>query len=124
MGSLNQLKVPQTFTRRTALVSLSPCPPSLEPRPADWSITFSTALHPLPGDWPVPRPRGWLATVNLPADEQEETMIRDAIKRNRPVGRAAWVEQTARALGLEQSLRPRGRPVGWRKRSGPSGKGI
>jgi hypothetical protein len=51
-------------------------------------------------------------------------MIRDAIKRNRPVGREAWVEQTARALGLEQSLRPRGRPVGWRKRTGPSEKGI
>jgi hypothetical protein len=51
-------------------------------------------------------------------------MIRDAIKRNRPVGRAAWVEQTARALGLEQSLRPRGRLAGWRKRTGPSGKGI
>jgi hypothetical protein len=56
-------------------------------------------LHALPGDWPVPRPRGWLARVNLPADEQEETMIRDAIKRNRPVGRAAWVEQTAVAGG-------------------------
>ena len=67
---------------------------------------------------------GWLARVNLPTDEQEETMIRDAIRRNRPVGGAAWVEQTARALGLEQSLRPRGRPVGWRKRTGPSGKGI
>ena len=26
--------------------------------------------------------------------------------------------------GLEQSLRPRGRPAGWRKRTGPSGKGI
>jgi hypothetical protein len=26
--------------------------------------------------------------------------------------------------GLEQSQRPRGRPVGWRKRAGPSGKGI
>jgi putative transposase len=81
-------------------------------------------LHPLLGDWPVPRPKGWLARVNLPADEDEEIMIRDAIKRNRPVGREAWVEQTARALGLEQSLRPRGRPVGWRKRTGPSGKGI
>jgi hypothetical protein len=51
-------------------------------------------------------------------------MIRDAIRRNRPVGGAAWVEQTARALGLEQSLRPRGRPVGWRKRAGPSAKGL
>ena len=74
----------------------------------------------------APHPRaGWrLATVNLPADEQEETMIRDAIQRKGPVGSEAWVEQTARALGLEQSLRPRGRPVGWRKCTGGSGKGI
>jgi hypothetical protein len=108
----NQLKVPQTFTRRTALVGLSPCPPSLEPRPADWPITFSTALHPLPGDWPVPRRKGWLAAVNLPADEQEETMIRDAIKRNRPVGREARVEQTAVAGGpgaVPATPRPPGR---------------
>ena len=51
-------------------------------------------------------------------------MIRDAIRRNRPVGSEAWVERTPGALGLEQSLRPRGRPVGWRKRTGPGGKGI
>jgi len=60
----------------------------------------------------VPRPRGWLATVNLPADEQEETMIRDAIKRNRPVGREAWVEQTAVAAGpgaVPATPRPPGR---------------
>ena len=54
-----------------------------------------------------PPPKGWLATVNLPADEQEETMIRDAIQRKGPVGSESWVEQTARALGVEQSLRPR-----------------
>jgi hypothetical protein len=55
---------------------------------------------------------GWLATVNLPADEQEETMIRDAIKRNRPAGRAAWVEQTAGAGGpgaVPATPRPPGR---------------
>jgi len=72
----------------------------------------------------VLRPKGWLARVSLPADEQEETMIRDAIQRKGPVGSAAWVEQTARALGVEQSLRPRGRPVGWRKCTGPGGKRI
>jgi len=43
-------------------------------------------------------------------------MIRDAIERNRPVGSEPWVQQTARSLGLEKSLLPRGRPVGWRKR--------
>ena len=73
-------------------------------------------LYPLLSDWPVERPNRWLATVNLPGDEQDETMIRDAIERNRPVGSDQWVQQTARSLGLEKSLRPRGRPVGWRKR--------
>ena len=93
-------------------------------RKDDDFLAFQRALHPLLGEWPVARPKGWLARVNLPADEQQGTMIRDAIRRNRPVGSEAWVERTARALGLEQSLRPRDRPVGWRKRTGPSGKGI
>ena len=34
-------------------------------------------------------PNRWLARVSLPADEQEETMIRDAIQRKGPVGSEA-----------------------------------
>jgi hypothetical protein len=37
------------------------------------------------------------------------------ITRGRPLGDEAWIVRTAKALGLEQTLRPRGRPPGWRK---------
>jgi putative transposase len=66
--------------------------------------------------WPTPRPSGWLDTVNLPQNESEEKMIAESIKRNRPVGSGAWVRKVVKMLQLEQTLRPRGRPVGWRKK--------
>jgi hypothetical protein len=37
------------------------------------------------------------------------------ITRGRPLGDEAWIARTAKALGLQQTLRPRGRPPGWRK---------
>ena len=41
--------------------------------------------------------------------------LKDSIKRNRPAGTEAWVRRMARQLDLEYSLRPHGRPPGWRK---------
>jgi hypothetical protein len=72
-------------------------------------------LYPLLSSWPLPLPPRWLATVNLPADPAEDKLMTESIARNRPVGSESWVRRTAKALGLEQSLRPRGRPMGWRK---------
>jgi len=36
--------------------------------------------------------------------------VRTSVNRGRPFGAAAWMKQTAIRLGLEFSLRPRGRP--------------
>ena len=38
--------------------------------------------------------------------------MKDHIARGRPPGEAAWTAGTVKALGLEQTLRPRGRPKG------------
>ncbi len=59
---------------------------------------------------PVVRPAGWLDHVNAPQTEAELDVIRESIRRRRPYGDLAWMERTAKALGLEGSLRPRGRP--------------
>jgi putative transposase len=59
---------------------------------------------------PVPRPASWLEDVNAPQTEAELEALRKCIQRRRPYGHAAWVEAAARRLGLEASLRPRGRP--------------
>ena len=70
--------------------------------------------------WPVDRPRRWLELVNQPQTPAEEKLMQTSIERSRPLGTDAWVNKIARRLQLQQSLRPRGRPVGWRKKPGPS----
>jgi len=37
-------------------------------------------------------------------------VIKESIKRSRPFGSAAWIKKTAAKLGLEWTIRPRGRP--------------
>jgi len=61
-------------------------------------------------DWPLPRPPQWLQRVNRLQSEGEVQAIRRSLGRGQPFGGDAWVRQTARQLGLESTLRPRGRP--------------
>jgi putative transposase len=61
-------------------------------------------------DWPVPCPRNWLALVNRAHSEVELAAVRRSVERGAPFGDDRWVERTARRLGLESALRPRGRP--------------
>jgi putative transposase len=60
--------------------------------------------------WPLPRSRGWVEHVNAPATLAEVAAMRRSTERGAPFGDPAWVERTAKRLGLETTLRPRGRP--------------
>jgi len=60
--------------------------------------------------WPIPRLPGWVERVNAPLTAGELTAIRTCAKRGSPFGEASWVESSAKRLGLESTLRPRGRP--------------
>jgi putative transposase len=62
----------------------------------------------LPGDPPMPRQ--WRAWVNKPQTEAEVNAIRHCIRRGTPYGSDHWVRSSAVRLGLESTLRPRGRP--------------
>ena len=42
--------------------------------------------------------------------EAELAALRESVRRGRPFGDVAWQRRTARRLGLESTLRPRGRP--------------
>jgi putative transposase len=66
--------------------------------------------------WPVPRPRDWVDQVNSPQTEAEIEALRQAVRRSSPFGSPDWQRKAADRLGLESTLRPRGRP---RTRSGP-----
>lgn len=60
--------------------------------------------------WPVPRPRNWQEQVNQPQTEAELAAIRRSVTRGQPYGSATWAQQCAQQLGLESTLRRRGRP--------------
>lgn len=73
-------------------------------------------LKALLSDWPVRRPRNWLATVNEPISDKEMDRLRTCMKRNRPFGSESWQSRIAARLGLMHTLRPQGRPS--KERSG------
>lgn len=60
--------------------------------------------------WPLPRPRAWQDLVNAPQTEAELEAIQRSVTRGQPFGDEAWVKRTANHLGLESTLRRRGRP--------------
>ena len=76
----------------------------------------SHQLRGLLSDWPIDRPAAWLKLVNSPQSDAEEASMKEHIARNRPLGSQPWIHRTARTLHLQQTLRPRGRPKGSRKR--------
>lgn len=60
--------------------------------------------------WPVRRPADWTRHVNTPQTEAELSALRRCVNRGSPYGSDSWSERTIRSLGLESTLRSRGRP--------------
>jgi putative transposase len=60
--------------------------------------------------WPLARRPGWINHVNAPQTEAELEALRRSVKRGCPFGDSSWCQQIVRRLGLESTLRPRGRP--------------
>jgi putative transposase len=66
--------------------------------------------RPLLSEWPVDCPANWTKLVNQPQTAAEEEALRRAVQRGRPYGGATWEKQAAGRLGLQSTLRSRGRP--------------
>jgi putative transposase len=72
-------------------------------------------VSPLPG-WDrlgrdeAARQAYWRRLVHEPLTDRELRAVRDSVRTGRPLGPPAWVQRTARALGLNLLPRPRGRP--------------
>jgi putative transposase len=76
-----------------------------------WRRQFGNAeSRQLLSDWPLPRPRDWLEFVNRPQSDAELTALRRSVQRGTPFGSTQWQVRTAKRLGLEWTIRPRGRP--------------
>lgn len=75
-----------------------------------WSSAWTGGVLPVAlTAWPVPKPNDWLTLVNEPQSEGELAAIRHCVVHGRPYGANEWAKQTARTLGLESTLRSRGR---------------
>jgi putative transposase len=59
---------------------------------------------------PSPRDPAWVDRVNEPLSAGDLQRLRESVARERPFGGEEWVRQTAQTLGLESTLRNRGRP--------------
>ena len=60
--------------------------------------------------WPVPCPRQWRQHVNNPQTDAEVSALRRSVNRGAPFGDSDWTKRIVKRLGLEVTLRPRGRP--------------
>jgi putative transposase len=65
---------------------------------------------------PVPRGPDWLDWVNRPLTPPELAAVRDSVRRGKPFGSPPWQKRIAARLGLQSTLRPRGRPRRARKK--------
>ena len=61
-------------------------------------------------DWPVERPPDWVEFVNEPQTQEELEALRRCVKRGCPFGEDSWQQAMVEQLGLEYTLRSRGRP--------------
>jgi putative transposase len=60
---------------------------------------------PILAAWPLPEPSDWVEQVNM-----ELESLRRCVRRGSPYGSAPWIEHSAEQLGLQSTLRRRGRP--------------
>jgi putative transposase len=60
--------------------------------------------------WPLPEPADWTRIVNAAQTSGELAAIRRSVLRGSPLGSATWQQRIAKRLGVEYTLRPRGRP--------------
>jgi putative transposase len=68
------------------------------------------ALRSILTDWPVEEPADWVRRVNQAQTPAELQALRRSVIRGRPFGSELWARRVAKRLGLEYTLRPRGRP--------------
>ena len=91
-------------------IERNPLRANLVARAEDWPWSSLSSSWPFLDRGPVARPSDWLDLVNQPQTQAELDRLRQSVNRGVPFGNDAWSKQTATALGLEATLRDRGRP--------------
>ncbi len=55
-------------------------------------------------------PANWGSYVDEPLTAKEMELVRESVNRQSPYGQADWRVTISQELGLESTLRPKGRP--------------
>jgi putative transposase len=64
----------------------------------------------VPAEGPVELPTDWMGLVHRALAPGETQAIGNSMRRGCPLGDARWVAATVQRLGLQSTMRPRGRP--------------
>ncbi len=96
-------------------VERNPLRANMDHRSQDWERsspkpTARSGLDGLLGDGPILNPAQWTRHVNGVETEAELKALRHSLARGTTFGDTQWQTKTASLLGLESSLRSRGRP--------------
>jgi len=59
---------------------------------------------------PIELPKGWDTYVDAPFTQKDLEKLRQSVNRQSPYGKLEWQMRVSEELGLESTLRPRGRP--------------
>ncbi|MCX5677082.1 MAG: transposase [Planctomycetota bacterium] len=98
-------------------VERNPLRASLVARAEDWQwsslwrrVRGDAQAKAILSDWPLPQPPNWVERVNEPLTQAELDTIRKCVARGSPYGTEDWRQEAAARLGIEFTLRSRGRP--------------
>ena len=96
-------------------IEANPLRATMVDRAQDWRFGSLVATSTSKGrrlldEGPLNRPRRWLGHVNEPIDRPELAAIRQCVVRGRPYGTDTWTKRITKKLGLESTMRSRGRP--------------
>jgi len=96
-------------------IEANPVRAGLVPKAGTWpwssfAIRQGRAAPLTVSDGPVEMPANWGTLVHQPFDEAELGHMQISITRGVPLGDQRWTQMTASRLGLESTLKPRGRP--------------
>jgi len=115
------IETDEYFYHVVRYVEANPLRANLVASPADWHWAWhwgslwrrergDQAARGWLSDWPLPIPRNWLGVVASVQPTEQLEQVRRSVVRGQPYGGMTWTERTAAALGLESTLRARGRP--------------
>ncbi|EQD67800.1 hypothetical protein B2A_00646, partial [mine drainage metagenome] len=102
------------FVMLARYIEANPLRAKLVPRAEQWpwsslGCTGQLARR-LLSPWPVDRPAHWRELVNEPVPAAERARVAESLQRGSPLGDALWASTMAERLGVEYTLRLRGRP--------------